>query len=102
MTDYIKRDVVLNDIGELCTLCYATLPNECGHHFIVEKELKIHWDYVKGLPAADVRENVHAHWIHRKNWGDRYVCSNCSKEMTESQIGAFCKECGAIMDGGDE
>lgn len=58
MTEYIERDAVLNDIAELFTLCHETLPNECGHHFIVENELKTHLDFVKNLPAADVRPAV--------------------------------------------
>lgn len=91
MSDYIKRDdayqaVADNNYSDSITLArYDAILESIGN-----------------IPPADVRENVHGHWIHRKNWGERYVCSNCSKEMTESQIGAFCKECGAIMDGGDE
>ncbi len=56
--EYIERDAVLNDIAELFTLCHETLPNECGHHFVVEADLETHWDFVKNLPAADVREVV--------------------------------------------
>lgn len=59
MTEYIKRDAVINDIGELFTICYETLPNECGHHFIVEKELQTHLDFVRDLPAVDIVEVVH-------------------------------------------
>ena len=114
MRDYIKRDSVLNDIGELFTLCYETLPNECGHHFIVEKELKIHWDYVKGLPAADVRENKHGEWIGYPEClkypnaysGDHIVCSNCEECFSVldncTERFDFCPHCGAVMDGGDE
>ncbi len=58
MPEYIERDVVINDIGELFTICYETLPNEYGHHFIVEKELQTHLDFVRNLPAADVVEVV--------------------------------------------
>ena len=54
MAEYIEREKVINDIGELFTLCSETLPNECGHHFIVEKELETHLDFVRKLPAADV------------------------------------------------
>lgn len=58
MTEYIERDVVIDDIGDLFTICYETLPNECGHHFIVEKELQTHLDFVRNLPAADVVEVI--------------------------------------------
>lgn len=56
MNDYISREDVINDIGELFTICRETLPNECGHHFIVENELQSHLDFVRNLPAADVVE----------------------------------------------
>ena len=58
MAEYIERDVVIDDIGDLFTICYETLPNEYGHHFIVEKELQTHLDFVRNLPAADVAEVV--------------------------------------------
>ena len=58
MAEYIEREKVIDDIGELFTLCHETLPNECGHHFIVEKELETHLDFVRNLPAADVRPVV--------------------------------------------
>lgn len=54
--EYISREEVINDIGELFTICRETLPNECGHHFIVENELQSHLDFVRNLPAADVVE----------------------------------------------
>ena len=54
--EYIIREDVINDIGELFTICRETLPNECGHHFIVENELQSHLDFVRNLPAADVVE----------------------------------------------
>lgn len=54
--EYIPREDVINDIGELFTICRETLPNECGHHFIVEDELQSHLDFVRNLPAADVVE----------------------------------------------
>ena len=65
MAEYIERKAVINDIGELFTLCNETLPNAEGHHFIVESELQTHLDHVKSLPAADVvpvvrcRECIH-------------------------------------------
>ena len=56
--EYVIREDVINDIGELFTICRETLPNECGHHFIVESELQSHLDFVRNLPAADVVEVV--------------------------------------------
>lgn len=54
--EYIPREDVINDIGELFTICRETNPNECGHHFIVENELQSHLDFVRNLPTADVVE----------------------------------------------
>lgn len=93
MIEYISREAAIRVIDEL----YVKRPLDSDRFVLTGVGARL-----EELPAADVRENVHAHWIHWKNWGDRFVCSNCSKEMTESQIGAFCKECGAVMDGGDE
>lgn len=56
--EYVIREDVINDIGELFTICRETLPNECGHHFIVENELQSHLDHVRNLPPADVVEVV--------------------------------------------
>ena len=102
MAEYIDRKSVLNDIGELFTLCYETLPNECGHHFIVEKELETHWDFVKNLPAADVAPVRHGHWIF--NDMSRRVCSLCGNPVGFSwkedgwHEGDYCQGCGAKMD----
>ena len=89
MSDYISKKGIQKDLIGLPADLDAKTVQRCI-------------EAVHNFPAADVRENVHAHWVHWKNWGNRFVCSNCSKEMTASQIGLFCKECGAIMDGGKE
>ena len=101
MTDYIKRGDVLN-ASKIVYIEYIAVDDEGYADGDADDIPCVFKEDIEKIPAADVRENVHAHWIHQKNWGERYVCSNCSKEMTESQIGAFCKECGAIMDGGDD
>ena len=79
--EYIPREAVINDIGELFTICRETLPNECGHHFIVENELQSHLDFVRNLPAADVRPVVYCKDCkHRFNYdicacrGDNWFC----------------------------
>lgn len=74
--EYIPREDVINDIGELFTICRETYPNECGHHFIVEGELQIHLDHVRNLPAADVRPVVR--------------CSEC-KHNTSSPHNPICE-----------
>lgn len=67
--EYIIREDVINDIGELFTICRETYPNECGHHFIVEDELQIHLDHVRNLPAADVAAVVRCRECKHYNAG---------------------------------
>ena len=97
MAEYIDREQVLNDIGELFTLCYETRPNDCGHHFIVEKELETHLDFVRNLPIVDIQPVVHGKWIDNK-YGC-LACSNC-KTLLEMFVGSknYCPNCGAKMD----
>ena len=98
MAEYIEREKVINDIGELFTLCYETLPNECGHHFIVEKELETHLDFVRNLPAADVRPVVRAVWRRYSPFTDTYECSNCGEQVIDQQFRTnYCPNCGADM-----
>ena len=47
------------------------------------------------LPIADVRENVHAHWIIFDP-NNIYVCSNC--HTASGPHCKYCRNCGAIMD----
>jgi len=63
---------------------------------------------VKGIsviPAADVRENIHAKWVIEKEIvnGVLHVnqfCSNCGyPQYTTTK---FCPDCGAVMDKGRE
>ena len=108
MAEYIDRKSILNDIGELFTLCYETLPNECGHHFIVEKELETHWDFVKNLPAADVQPVRHGTDISETNEHHcEFMCSVCGAWAGEIAYGTldgggkkihFCPNCGARME----
>lgn len=100
--EYVCREDVINDIGELFTICRETLPNECGHHFIVENELQSHLDYVRNLPAADVAEVRHGRWIEQPPDFDLcgvayYQCSECGKE--QQTPAHYCQFCGARMEG---
>lgn len=101
-TEYIEKDVVINDIGELFTICYETLPNEYGHHFIVEEELQTHLDFVRNLPAADVKPVVRGEWVPKNADGSWRVdtCSACKKDTHYVRYAPaydFCPNCGADM-----
>lgn len=60
---------------------------------------------LKGLPTADVRENVKGEWIDEKCWSYEYdgneiavvtwKCSECGEETNIRSN--FCPECGAEM-----
>lgn len=84
--EYVSREDVINDIGELFTICRETYPNECGHHFIVEDELQIHLDHVRNLPPADVVAVVRCGECIRKNicWvvsgDDNWYCADGKRE----------------------
>lgn len=65
----------------------------------------VHSDYIERLPAADVAPVVHARWERvRSNW----YCTGCHKgyritngSPTANNF-AYCPNCGAKMDGGNE
>lgn len=105
MPEYIEKDVVINDIGELFTICYETLPNEYGHHFIVEEELQTHLDFVRNLPAADVVEVKHGKWIWLTDCtNEGLYCSNCHAKISDhrpvkKKLSNYCSNCGAKMEG---
>jgi len=106
MTEYIEKDVVINDIGELFTICYETLPNEYGHHFIVEEELQTHLNFVRNLPTADVKPVIRGKWINTYIQGvHHYRCTNCGEYIEAIWMANFdynfCPNCGADMRRGE-
>lgn len=52
---------------------------------------------LENTPTADVVEVKHAKWIG-KNGRDYYTCSNCCV-VAKSKDDAYCRGCGARMDG---
>ena len=59
-------------------------------------------DVIRGIPTANVRENVKGEWLHTPTWW--IYCSVCGKEPpNESNVATdFCPNCGADMRGGTE
>ena len=64
------------------------------------------YQYIKNLPAADVRPVVRGHWIGTKEAADMgdimkeftcSVCGCCEWDCTESESFNFCPKCGADM-----
>lgn len=50
-----------------------------------------------GNPTADVRENVHAHWVVLEDEIGLYGCSNCEHKILRKMTN-YCPNCGAQMD----
>ena len=65
------------------------------------------YEAVEAVPIADVRENVHAHWVHERlvsTDGSSYPvvrCSACQWQYPMSET-RFCPNCGAEMKGADD
>ena len=92
MAEYIKREDVLNKICEDCMLLCDD-GSKCEEY--LEKE-----QFLKEIPAADVRPVVHARWDRRyddfmKSTYD--TCSNCGMEYFGAKGFHYCPNCGADM-----
>lgn len=93
MKQYIDRETAINELSKI-----PAYFSDGGVRYGVQ----IASAEIEKLPAADVRENIHAKWI------DAYpeiehnpifmygICSNCRAEIGKKT--KFCSECGAVMD----
>lgn len=105
MTDYIRRDTLIEDIDEAV--------KHRGMGEIIGQTLR---RYILRQPAADVAEVVFARW-EEADWREydaqscetiRYpkaaiVCTNCRCAFKKDALWSrnHCPNCGAKMDGGD-
>lgn len=102
MTDYIKRDALL-EARELAICAYenAGIFNADA----IRNHLKLLLDAVVDTPAADVAEVVHAKWENGNP-----ICPVCGENKfkdLDADIWCdwqpdFCPNCGAKMDGGND
>lgn len=113
MPRYIYADDIKNAIEGVTRTYLSTLSTTDTIDSVTAKWLyKRLKTLVDEMPTADVRENVHAHWI--KNDG-RYGwhCSGCgvddiyaydwSTENGQDELqDHFCPQCGAVMDEREE
>lgn len=57
---------------------------------------------IENAQTANVRENVHAHWVYKALEGFPEitfpVCSNCDEDAIDYVESNFCPHCGAVMD----
>lgn len=111
MTDYIKREDVINVIRQMGTL----IPHQNGLDYGDPMQgLIIPLDAIyeiNSISTADVRENVRGKWIaddEDLEWGNpliRYRCSKCKERPLfdnkeyEFILTKFCPYCGAEMKG---
>ena len=71
--------------------------NESDTYYTTTKEK------IDAMPTADVRENVHAHWLKEEYFGGIFKCSNCGKYIDFKGLKGtpdptnFCPYCGAEM-----
>ena len=98
MARYTDADAVLKKVEQY----FAGLPIVV-HHDMVE--------LIENAPTADVRENVHAHWIKHED-RECWYCSHCKEDnayayyyieynLDEPELqDFFCPKCGAVMDEG--
>lgn len=93
MTDYIKRDALL-EARELAICAYENAG--VFNADAIRNRLKPLLDAVADTPAADVAEVVHGRWILHDD--GVFTCSECGN--AESNDSYYCRLCGAKMDGG--
>lgn len=90
--EYISREAAINRLnenwrrtntGSIAEACYSAAI-----------------DSIHLIPAADVVEVRHGHWIED---GDVQICSECGEEHEWVDYRApYCDTCGAKMDGGHD
>lgn len=106
MTDYIKREDALN-ASKIVYIEYIAVDDEGYEDGDADDIPCVFKADIEKIPAADVRENVHAHWVRPTIINGRSFdilhCSACGGvPCGVDKSTKFCACCGAIMDGGDE
>lgn len=110
MKDYISRDEAIEFVKSVVSTMSVCVNKDewIGMDSMKKRAILA----LKDVPAADVRENVHAHW-YRYSY-DEAVCTHCSyvrgtpfestKEAKQSwkTLPPFCEMCNAIMDEEDK
>lgn len=90
MKEYIDREAVKDEI-----LSWAVCIN---HPELLSKEDTIY--LIDSLPAADVAEVRHGHWIDHHSGGS--FCSACKRWVPYNHHPKYCETCGARMDGQED
>lgn len=92
MDDYIDRKILLLKLSELGG-CDAE-PGTWAAGY--DKAIDLVYDFVRGMPAADVEAVRHGHWIYEAHkgkancrWNVTAECSECCDEKNEIWAGFF-------------
>ena len=95
MSDYISREAVTNELEKhKYSRDYCVL-----HNIDWAIDFGMAMASVDSIPSADVRPNIHGHWMKDDALSitiDIYRCSNCSS-MSGAIHYNFCPHCGADM-----
>lgn len=91
--DYISREAAIEKLCDRCGECLKAKGKDCAVVRIMDK-----------VPAADVTEVRHGHWIEWDDGeGDTFECSVCGEPWTlnagtpEENNMHYCPKCGALM-----
>lgn len=100
MSDYIKREEALEKIAFVNEQISREKDIERiigAGAYLLNLGAK---EAISSIAAADVRENVHAHWVEMPPYTHHqpkdFECSACHE--SEIRKTRFCPNCGAIMD----
>ena len=82
MADYIERELIAG---------------------LVDAHGNVHYEDIEGIPSADVRENIHGHWVGIDDDPcETFECDVCGfvfDEWIGGDLYNFCPNCGADMRG---
>ena len=64
----------------------------------------VYWDDIEAAPIVDAAEVVHGRWeiVVGSNGKEYMVCTCCRVSQDLTGVFAYCPNCGAKMDGGED
>ena len=93
MAEYIEREAVIRELRDVYEREFPTADGafDLFANRIVPR-------VIKNIPAAEVEQVRHGHWIEASGY---QICSECGEEHAWDEYRAsYCEDCGARMDGG--
>ena len=91
MTDYISRDAALN-----FDMSINADPDKIQ---AITEGMALYAEYLKQIPAEDVKPVIKAEWIEDGYYNEPCVCSYCGEPCKDTVMGRprwiFCPHCGA-------